>query len=148
MRVIFAFLALAVVGILGVQMIQGGLADAGGEVEIDSETFTPDAGNATLLDNSNINEAYYAETVTVRDENGTVVSAGVDYRWNESSGTVTTLSGGELAGDSTATIDYAYQRPTDRQQSFAALLSTIPRVGGLMLLLAPILFLLVIVRGS
>lgn len=148
MRVAFLLLALAVIGIVGVQTFQTGLADAGDDVEIDGETFEPDAGNVTQLEQSDRSGVYYDATVTVTDENGNQSIAGTDYRWNQTNGTITTLAGGNLEGDSQATIDYGYEAPNDTQQGMAALLSQIPTTIGFLLPAGLVLVLLAIVRGG
>lgn len=98
-----------------------------GEPDAFNETFTPDAGNVTQLNQSDRSGVEYGESVVVRDENGTLAAENTDYEWNATNGTVTTLSGGILEGDPNATIEYEYRALSDQQQIvdgvFAALVS-------------------------
>lgn len=147
-RVVLAFVAIAILSMAGVSAYQAGLADAGEDYVVTNETWTPDAGNVTTLEESNRSGVYYSENVTVYDENGSVMDAGTDYRWFTDNGTVTALAGGGLDGDSTAKISYAYQVTTKSQRDLAGLAGEIPRVAGLALPFGALLFLLFLVRGG
>lgn len=145
-----AVLGLITIGLLAMMALggyQAALASAGSDVTITNETWTPDAGNVTQLDESGREDAYYDQTVTVRDENDSLMQAGSDYEWHESNGTVKALSGGDLDGDDNATITYGYEEPTREQQRLTGALSQIPRVMGYLVLFAPVLILLLFVRG-
>lgn len=146
-RVALAFIALAVIATVAVAGLQAGLESAGENELVVNETFTPDAGNVTQLDESNRTGAYYAENVTVYDENGTEMDAGTDYTWFAGNGTVKTLTGGALEGDSDATITYAYQQTTAEQRQMAALLGQLPRVIGFALPIGALFVLFVFLRG-
>lgn len=124
------------------------LEASGTDHTIENETWTPDAGSETDLDNSYRTGAYYDEEVTVRDENGTLASDGDDYTWDDVNGTVTALQGGILENDSSATITYAFSQTSQEQRDFAAVLSMIPEAAGAMALLIPVLMALAIIRGG
>lgn len=142
------FLVLAIVAAMGVTALQGSLEDAGQDREVDSETFVPSAGSVTTLDESARAHAYYTDDPEVRDENGTIMREGTDYEWFESNGTIKTLAGGGLDGDSSATINYSYQVTTEEQRGIASALGQIPRVVGIALPLGAVLFVLAAMRGG
>ncbi len=142
------FLILAVIAAMGITAIQGGLEEAGDDELVENETFTPSAGSVTTLDDSKQDNTYYDEEVVVRDENGTIVDEGTDYEWFVGNGTIKTLSGGELAGDSSADITYGYQQTTAEQRGIAGALGQMPRVIGLALPLAAVFLVLAAFRGG
>lgn len=145
-----AFLALVAIGVLamgGLVGLQVALEDAGEDHEITNETWTPTAGSVTTLDESNRNGAYYDENVTVHDENDTEMNSGDDYLWNSGNGTVKALSGGDLDGDDNATISYGFAQTTQEQRRLTGMAAQIPRGFGFFVLLAPVLLLLLFVRG-
>lgn len=141
---LFGFVIIAGIAIYGGQ---AALSDAGDDVTVTNETWTPDAGNWTDLDKSNIEFASYDETVTVRDENETLMDRGTDYDWNSTDGTVFTIIGGGLDGDANATITYDYQVSTGQQRTFAATLGVLPQVVGAILPLFAVVVLLRIAGG-
>lgn len=128
MKAAVVALALIVLAIAGVQLFQAGLATAGQKEVISDESFTPTAGSVEQLDRSNLNNAYYNDTVNVEDENGSRSFNGTDYIWFQENGTIKPLAGGNLDGDASATIDYSYRRTTAEQRGFAQMLATIPDV--------------------
>lgn len=146
-RVILAFVAIAVLSMAGVAAYQAGLAEAGEDNLEVNETFTPDAGNVTTLDESNRNGVYYAQNVTVY-ESGQELDAGADYRWIADNGTIKALAGGQLDGAASANITYAYQVTTKGQRDLAGVAGQVPRIAGLALPLGALLFLLLLVRGA
>lgn len=149
MRAILAFLAIAIFAMVAIQGFSAGLEDAGEDIAIVNETWTPDAGNVTTLDDSKIADAYYADTVTVRNAtSGAELDAGTDYEWFAGNGTVKALKGGELDGKSSALIAYEYQLPTETQQEFAALLGLVPQGVGFILPLFLITIVLIFARGG
>lgn len=127
-KAIFAALALVILAIAGVQLFQAGLATAGDKQEISDESFTPTAGSLTTLDRSDLDNAYYSDTVNVQDENGSQSFNGTDYIWFQDNGTIKPLTGGNLDGDASATIDYSYRKTTAEQRGFAQMLSTVPQM--------------------
>lgn len=132
-RAVVAIFGLVIVLGIAFSGYQAALSDAGEDIEITNETWTPDAGNVTELDHSNLDHTTYDAEVTVRDENGNLSDAGVDYEWIQSNGTVKALVGGNLEGDASATITYAYQTSTQEQRDVAATLGLLPRVVGIAL---------------
>lgn len=147
-RIVIAFIALAILASVGVAGLQSSLETAGEDYDIENETWTPDPGSVTELDNSNRAGAYYAENVTVYNESDVEMDAGDDYRWHSSNGTVEALAGGDLDGDSSATITYRFQQTTEDQRQFASLLGQVPRMMGFALPLGAVMFLFVLLRGA
>lgn len=147
-RIVLAFLAVGILAMMAVAGSQAALETAGEDHTINSETWTPDAGNVTTLDESNRDGAYYNETAVVKDENGNDSEAGVDYEWFAGNGTVKALSGGNLDGDTSATITYSFQQTTEEQRQFAAMLAELPRLIGIALPVGAILFLFLLIRGG
>lgn len=148
MRIVIVAFALAVLAIMGLTAVQASLEDAGTDVTVTNETWTPDAGNITTLNDSQINGAYYDDTVTVYDENDTEMTAGTDYEWFPTNGTVKALAGGGLDGDASATITYRYQETTLEQRNIAELLTHVPRTMGMALPVFLVLFFLLALRGG
>lgn len=146
-RAVVAIIGIVLVGGVAVWGLQAAAADAGAETTINDESFTPTAGEVTTLEHSNLNETYYDETVTVRDGNGNVVDAGADYVWFEGNGTIKTVTGGALDGASSASIDYAYQRPTADQQALIGITAIIPDVMGVLVPLLAVALLLLFLQG-
>ena len=148
MRAFVVFLALAVLAVAGVQIFQAGLADAGAQTEIAEESFNPSAGTVQQLQASKLDNAYYSQSVQVRNENSDRSIGGEDYEWFEQNGTIKPLVGGNLDGDTSATINYSYRQTTSRQRGFAATLSQIPSVMGLALPVGLVLAMIAALRGS
>jgi hypothetical protein len=90
-----------------------------------NETFTPP--NAT--EDYSVSESTldnYSQTVTVRDENDTVMTAGTDYEWNRTVGNITLLNNSRLINDSNATVTYDYRfrtAATERALDFSTTMS-------------------------
>lgn len=147
MRGVIALIVLVIIGGVAVYGTQATLEDAGDDLIVQNETFTPDAGNVTTLEYSSQNGAYYDDDVTVYDENDSVMSNGTDYEWYASNGTIRTLTGGGLANDSTAKITYEYQQTTQQQRNFTGLLSLIPQGIAALVILVPLVFLLTVLSG-
>lgn len=140
MRTALLALALVLVASGGVAGMDAALDDAGPRTDISGETFTPTAGSVQQLDESNRDGATYNETVAVADENGSPSVEGTDYEWFDQNGTIKPLAGGNLAGDSSATVSYAFREPTATQEAFATtfsqIASVLPLVGVVVLVLA------------
>lgn len=130
-KAVIAVFGLIILAVMGVYVTEAALEDAGEDVVVTNETWTPDAGNVTTLDDSNRDGAFYSHTVTVYDENGTEMENGTDYQWFVDNGTVKALTGGGLDGDSSATITYEYQQTTAEQRQFAAALANLPQALGI-----------------
>lgn len=144
-RAVAAILAVIILAMVGVSGLEAALASGGDPVTVENETWTPDPGNVTQLDDSNQTGAYYDESVTVRDENGNLSEEGTDYEWFTANGTVKALSGGNLDGDTSATITYGYQQTSEEERALAGLLAWTPRLLGLVIpAFVVILFLLFI----
>lgn len=147
MRVIIAALAIAILAIVGSVALEAALENAGEDNTISNETWTPNAGNVTELDDSNRNGAYYSHNVSVYDSTGTEVAPGDDYEWFTGNGTVKAVTGGALDGESSANITYSYQQTTEEHRTLAALLGRMPQLMGMALPVFLIVGLLAILRG-
>lgn len=134
-RAVVAVLVLILLAATGVAGLEAALETAGDNVVVENETWEPDAGNVTQLSDSNRTGAYYDENVTVYDENGNLSEPGSDYEWFPGNGTVKALQGGNLDGDTSATITYGYQQTTQEQRNLAGMLGLLPQVIGI---LAPV----------
>lgn len=147
MRLAFAFFGIAIVSVIAVAAFQAALATAGDRAVVRGETFTPTTGSAISLDRSNLDNAYYNGTVDVEDENGDQSFNGTDYIWYQQNGTIEPLAGGNLDGDTSATIDYSYRRTTERQRTLAGLLATIPKTSSILPVLGIALIAFAALRG-
>lgn len=127
-RAVVAIFALIVLALVGSYAVDATLETTGENVTVEGEEWTPDAGNVTNLTESHVDGAYYDHEVTVRDEGSVTVTEGEDYLWFVGNGTIYTVEGGDLDGDTSATIDYGYRLPTDQQRQFATLLAWFPRI--------------------
>lgn len=145
-RIFLAIIAIVVLSMIAVSGFQAGLENAGTNELVTNETFTPDPGNVTVLDDSQRSGAYYGESVDVY-ENGTEMDSGSDYKWYPGNGTVQAVVGGGLDGDTEAQITYRFQQTTAEQRSMAGLLSHIPRMMGLALPIGGLFVLLLFLRG-
>jgi len=130
-RAIAAIFVLLLVAVGGVYGLQTALEDAGENELVVNESWTPNAGSITVLDESERTGAYYANDTVVYGENDTEMDRGDDYEWFDTNGTVKAVVGGDLDGDSTALITYAYQQTTGEQRQLTAMLSNIPTSVGL-----------------
>jgi hypothetical protein len=147
MRAIIALVGIALFALIAVMGMNGALADNASLTTVENETWTPDAGNVTELNNSNLEAADYNETVTVRDSTGTVMSNQTDYTWFDGNGTVKATVGGGLDGESEATISYGYERAPDDQVELAVTLSQLPASAGAILPFGVILIFLLLIKG-
>lgn len=125
-RTVVAILGIVVVAIFVIYGFQAALATAGKDYVVTNETWQPDAGNVTQLENSGLPGGYYGNETAVYDENQTLQDRGTDYVWFQSNGTVKALTGGGLDGDSSATISYTYQQTTEEQRGMAKVLNMVP----------------------
>lgn len=146
-RAVVAILALVILAMGGVVATQGALENAGEDRYVTNETWTPDAGNVTVLNESQRKGAYYSENATVYDENQTEMDAGTDYEWFSENGTVKAVVGGGLDGDSEATISYAFAQTTAEQRGIARGLSNIPSMLGLVAPLGLVVLFFAFLKG-
>lgn len=144
---VVAIFGLVVVAMLAAYGFQAALADAGEDYTVVNETFTPGAGTITELENSNLTGGYYDNATEVYDGNGTEMDAGTDYTWLESNGTIRTLAGGGLDGDSEATITYSYQQTSKEQRGIAKALTALGPLVEVGMILGGVMLLLGILRG-
>lgn len=146
-RAIIAIMSIVVVGAIAVWGLQAAAANAGTDHDITDESWTPDAGNVTTLNHSNLEHTYYDETVTVHDSNGNLMDVGQDYVWYESNGTIKTVAGGDLDGETSATIDYGYQTTTSDDRALIKVVGIFPQVLGALVPLFGVAMLLIILNG-
>lgn len=147
-RAIVAALALIILAISGAYAVEASLESAGDDHTITNESFTPTADTVIALSESNRGRAYYNHNVTVYDDTTTEMDPGTDYTWFVGNGTIKPLSGGDLAGDTSATITYGYQLPSEREQTMATLLSYIPQLLGLFIPAIGLIIFLAFLRGA
>lgn len=147
-RGVLAIIALAILASTAIAGYQAALETAGDDTTITNETWTPDPGNVTTLDDSTQTGAYYTDAVDVYNDTGTPVDPDTDYTWFPGNGTIKTTAGGALDGEPSATITYSYQQTTASQREFTGLLSQLPTFMGLILPLAMLLFFFNLLRGG
>lgn len=147
MRQLFAFVALVILAIMAVAGFQMALINAGEDVTVVNETFTPSADTVITLDDSNIDGAFYEESVVVYNNSSVEMTEGTDYTWFQKNGTIKPLSGGDLAPDDEGTITYSYQETTQEQRDMAQILGFLPEILGFALPLLALLAFLVFARG-
>lgn len=131
---VVALVGVALVLVLGVVAVNGAYANTGPHTDT-SETFTPNAGTVTTLNESNSPALVYDTTVTVTDENGTLMLEGDDYTWYEQNGTIKTLAGGRLEGDTEATIDWGWNAPDREARAMASLMGHGLNIGSFTILI-------------
>lgn len=148
MRVLVAIFVTAILVMMGLAGYQAALEDAGSNNTVVNETWTPNAGSITVLDDSQLTGAYYSEDVTVYNDTGVEVDEGADYVWFETNGTVKAVSGGALDGEPSATITYSYQLTTQEQRDMTAVLSHIPQAMGTALPVFGVILFLLAFRGA
>jgi hypothetical protein len=119
---IVVLVAVALLLLGGITATSAAFAESGEQTEISGENFTPQAGTVTTLSDSNVPTAIYDDDVKVLDENESRVIAGEDFVWYDSNGTIKTVAGGRLDGDTSASITYGYSEPSDSSRNIAALL--------------------------
>lgn len=111
-----AAVALAAFLFVGFYVVDAGIQTSLHDVTVTNETFTPDGGNLSVFDNSQLNRATYDETVTVRNAStGSVFDESGNYTWFSGNGTLSTTDESDLANASSATITYGYNGQTLEQ---------------------------------
>lgn len=120
---IIAIVTLALLLLVGSLAVSASLENGGQLTTIENESWTADPGNTTDLNRSNLDGVYYAEQAEVT-QNGEPLTAGIDYEWDDSNGTITALDGGTLSGGDTATVTYEYRTPSEEQENLATLFAT------------------------
>lgn len=116
---IVVLVSLAIILLAGVTGINAAVKASGPATTVSGENFTPNAGNITELSQSNVKTAIYDRQVVVLDEDGTRMLEGNDFVWYEDNGTLMTIEGGDLDGDTTASISYGYNEPGGETRGFA-----------------------------
>lgn len=126
MRALLALVAVALLILLGFNIIGAAVQEAGTDHTVTNETFTPSTSSYVTLNESNRDDVSYVveDSVTVHDENGTLVDSG-DYDWERTNGTIKAASGGQLDGDANATITYRFAETTENQRQFRGLFTNV-----------------------
>lgn len=112
-------IALVVILVLFVPAISASLgssaqSDAGTVAEnVTGESLTVDYDDPTGVAESG---DAYSETITIRDENGTELEDGIDYRWNDRTGVVDWIDTTETSDGENATIDYRALNAPERSE--------------------------------
>lgn len=118
---IIAALVVAIGLLAGAGVVQYTLAN-GGDEQAYTESFDPGTNETHVqLNESNRDSVYYSSTVTVAGEDDSRMRPGIDYQWHESNGTLTVIDGGELDGDSEATVEYSVRIPSEQQRTYASM---------------------------
>lgn len=118
---IIALVGVAIILLTGIVGVNAAFANSGPHQE-STESFTPDAGNITTFNNSHVDALLYDSAAEVRDENNRLMVEGEDYQWYHKNGTLKTLKGGQLEGDSSAEITYGWGEPDSQARMAASLL--------------------------
>jgi hypothetical protein len=147
MRLILGLLVIAIFGLVVLSGSQAALTNAAEKNSITNESWTPNAGTVTTLENSELEYADYEPEVEVYDSTGTLMTNGSDYRWFKGNGTVKALVGGDLDGETSATISYNYTQTTKEQRRIVGITSQVPRLMGVLVMLVPVLLLFAFIRG-
>lgn len=148
MRLILGLIVLLILAAGATAGYSAVLEDSEIEYNITNESWTPDAGNITTLNNSNLEAADYESTVTVRNQTDALMTEPSDYTWFENNGTILTNTTGSLAGDTTANISYNYTQPPENQVRLASAYSNYAAFLGWAVLLVPVLLLIKFIGGA
>lgn len=138
-RIVLVAMVLAVLAMMGAAATNAAVQDSGEQQVVSDESFTPVVGEYNQLENSDLDGAFYNESVTVRDSGGTEVSEPADYEWNARNGTVFVKQSGALDGESSATIDYRYVRTSEEAQRMETIAALVPQ------LIGPVIIMLIVV---
>lgn len=142
MRVgIALFMVIILVALIPVGM-QSTFQETGNYTTEVNETFTPDPGNVTTLNESNRNDVIYNDTVEVYNSSNYFVEQPNNYTWFEGNGTIKTNSTGALSTEPTANITYSYFATTAEHLLYLDLISLIPLVMPFLFFLIPVIIIL------
>lgn len=119
---IVALVAVALLLVSGVTATSASFQSSGERTTVEAESFDPQAGNVTVLADSNFPNAIYSDSVIVRNNKGARMAPGEDYVWYASNGTIETLAGGRLEGKQNAQVTYSYSEPSENSRGIATLL--------------------------
>jgi hypothetical protein len=123
--------------------VNGGFAAAADRSEV-NETATVNFNASYEV--SNADAFALNESITVT-QNSTELSSGVDYTWNQSTGTVSWLDDGAATEDQ-ATVQYSYRDHSSRTTLVAQLLEANATWIGLLLLIVAMGFLKIFAIGG
>jgi hypothetical protein len=147
MRLILGLLIIAIFGLVVLGGTQAALTSAAESFTNTNETWTPNAGSVTALDDSKLDGADYEETVTVYNSSDVLMSNQTDYTWFAGNGTIKALSGGDLDGEASATVSYNYTRPPADARRAGTIAAQLPRLMGALALLIPVVLFFALIRG-
>lgn len=145
--------AVAVVAVMlfavgGIYVLDASAQDSRHQIAVTNTSFTPDGGNISSTEYSNLSRAEYDESVTVRGEDKSVIDQTGNYTWHTSNGTLRTTPNSTLANQSVGYLSLNYTGQTPKQTavtniSFDAqeVIAPLVLVGGLGLTAAVLFFL-------
>lgn len=148
-RLIITAVAVALLVAGGVAAVDLGVAETGQQESV-SESFTPPTtSGTTVLNQSQLDGVRYfpVENITVTDENGTLMVPSEDFAWDRPNGTVETLAGGRLAGDSSANIEYGYRLTSDTAEGIGGLAGSGFETAGTLMFVVVVGFVVVSLRA-
>lgn len=117
MKLATVLVVLALVSSIGLVAVDQALTESASEFAVQDEQFAPQSGTYVDVNVSAPGLRYSAESdVVVKNSNGTVVPP-TAYDWNASDGSIYTVPGGALDGESNATITYDVYEPTPVQRN-------------------------------
>jgi hypothetical protein len=122
MERLIALIAIALLVVVGAQAVDQSVRATNPVTTVENESFVPDGGNVTALDDSELANAQYNSTadVYVNDSGTTVaVNSSGNYTWIQDNGTVRTTDQSYLDGFSSANTTYGYVTVSDRQRGLA-----------------------------
>lgn len=124
-QLVFVVVMAFIVLLGGMGAISAAYGEGGQLTEIEDEEFEPVGGETIILDNSNIDDADYSETVTVIDNQDNQFVAGEDYYWHSSNGTITVIENSSLSEENSAFITYNFTVPTDEANTFIGMVDSL-----------------------
>lgn len=130
---LIAVIGFALLILAGASAINAAFQASGQGNHVENESFTPDPG-VNQLANSNIANATYNNSVTVRDANQDVVAASGNYSWLQHNGTLDVTKGSYLDNQSTGNVTYGWVENSDQQRNFAALFGNGMQIAQLLVL--------------
>jgi hypothetical protein len=117
MKLATVLVVLALVSSIGLVAVDQALTESASEFAVQDEQFTPQTGTYVQVNVTGSNLRYSSEAeILVEKSNGKQVPPSA-YRWNATDGTIYTVPGGDLDGESNATITYDVFEPTPVQRN-------------------------------
>jgi len=116
----------AVIGLFLLLLVGANAAysDSGAQSTVENESITVDYSQSVAVDED---ADEYGDDPTVRNSNGTILTAGTDYEWDATNGSVTWYNTSETTDGETAAITY---ETTDRSEATKASKNILTVLGG------------------